>query len=260
MKFKALFNKRNYIHFYHLIKPFPEHVNSTELDNSNFNNLNSLIEYFDVEKYEKIVVVASGPSAQKLVPDKSCLYFCCNDAIKLVNETDFIYMLQDPFYLMRYLKTFKGKQNWKGTVFWFFYSGSSKNMYDSIVDYLMRKSRKRREFLITNNGNKPSAKQIYEEINSVLKDVFKYEHYGVNSGFNTLVFAAVIAYIAGKPLEIFGLDAGVGGEKYFNKNSSLGLNIKKDQTKLKIGEFLQAIQRSDLIFYNYSYFKGDIVS
>jgi hypothetical protein len=258
MKFKALLNKRNYIHLYNLIKPYPNNIELTGLDYSDFKSLNSIIQYFEVKKYKKIIVVASGPSANKLLKDTSCLYFCCNDSIKLVDDLDFIYMLQDPFYLMRYLKTFKGKANWKGTVFWFYYSDRSKKMYDVMVSYLMKKSREKREFLITNNENEPSARSVHREINEILKEVFKYEHYGVNSGFNTLVFATVLAYLAGKPLEIYGLDAGVGGERYFNKNSTLGLNIKKDNTKFKIAEFLDKLRECNLEVYNFSNFKGGV--
>ena len=144
MKFKALFNKRNYIHFYHLIKPYPKNTELIGLDYSDFKNLRSLIQYFEIKKYKKIVVVASGPSANKLLKDPTSLYFCCNESIKLVEDLDFIYMLQDPFYLMRYLKTFKGQKNWKGTVFWFYYNDSSRKMYDLIVSYLIKKSRKKR--------------------------------------------------------------------------------------------------------------------
>src|SRR5690606_30035872 len=97
---------------------------------------------------------------------------------------------------------------------------------------------------------------LFNEINMVLKESFNYQHFGVNSGFNTLVFAAVMALKAGKPLESYGLDAGVGGEKYFHKNSTLGLNIKKENTKSKITEFLLAISKSDLMFVNHSNFKG----
>ncbi len=256
MKFKALLNKRNYIHLYNLIKPYPNNVMLNGLDYSDFKSLNSIIQYFEVNNYEKIVVVASGPSANKLQKDTSSLYFCCNDSIKLVDDFNFIYMLQDPFYLMRYLKTFRGKANWKGTVFWFYYSDNSKKMYDVMDRYLRKKSREKREFLITNNENKPSAKLLHIEINGILKEIFNYEHFGVNSGFNTLVFATVIAYVAGKPLDIYGLDAGVGGEKYFNKNSTLGLNIKKDNTRIKITEFLDKLRFCDIEVHNYSNFKG----
>lgn len=255
MKLKALFNKRNYKHLYHQILPFPKHLRNEKLYND-FTSLNSIIEYLEVKKYDRIVVVASGPSAIKLKKRSKYLYFCCNDAIKLMDDINFVYMLHDPYYLMKYLKTFKEKQNWKSTIYWFYYSDRSKYIYDIIQNYLAKYSRERHEFLLTNHENNFGNSKIYTEINKVLMSIFNYRPYGVNSGFNTLVFASVIAYLAEKPLDIFGLDAGVGGEKYFNRTSTLGLNIKKENTKMKIAEFLEALEKSEIKVQNYSNFKG----
>ena len=258
MDFKSLFRLRNYQHFFHRIKTFPAEVNKKPLSYSEFKDLNAIITYFEVEKYNKIIVVASGPSATKLEKEQGNLYFSCNDSLRLVRDFDHVYMLYDMFYLMRYLKTFQGESGWKGSIFWYNFNNShSHKIYEITRKYLNQYSRKRREFLITNKSGE-DLEPLYLKVEGLLQEAFEYRHYRVNSGFNTLVFAALLAYVANKPLEIYGLDMGAGGDAYFDKKSKLGRSVKSKKNRELVGVFLDKLYNSKVETKNFSNFKGNV--
>ena len=259
MDYKSLFRLRNYQHFFHRIKPFPASVRKEALDYSEFKDLNDLIDYLEIKKYRKIVVVASGPSAAKLPKEQGNIYFSCNDSLQLVQDLNHVYMLYDMFYLIRYLKTFKGGNGWKGSIFWYnFNNPHSLKIYKITRKYLSRYSRRKREFLVTNRSAE-DLQPLYEEVETLLQEVFNYRHYRVNSGFNTLVFAALLAYLADKPLEVYGLDMGVGGDAYFDKKSPLGRSVKSEKNRELVAVFLDKLYSSKVDTKNFSNFKGPIL-
>lgn len=258
MDYRSLFRLRNYQHFFHRIKPFPAKVRKKPLDYSSCKDLNDLIEYLGIKNYNKLVVVASGPSATKIKDEQGSLFFSCNDALRLVQEFDHVYMLYDMFYLTRYLKTFKGGGGWKGSIFWYNYNNPhSHKIYKFTRNYLMHYSRRRREFLITNK-NEEDLEAMYYEVETLLQEAFDYSHYRVNSGFNTLVFAALLAYLVDKPLEVYGLDMGIGGDEYFNKRSPLGRSVKSEKNRELVGVFLSKLYKSKVEIKNFSNFKGNV--
>jgi hypothetical protein len=258
MDYKSLFRRRNYQHFFHRIKPFPAPVKKEVLDYSGFKNLNDLTQYLEIKKYKKIVVVASGPSAAKMKKDRENLYFSCNDSLRLVQDLQHVYMLYDMFYLTRYLKTFIGGSGWKGSIFWYnFNNPHSHNIYKLTRKYLDQFSRKKREFLITNKSDE-ELEPLYREVEDLLQKFFDYKHYRVNSGFNTLVFAALLARLENKPLEIYGLDMGIGGDAYFNKRSLLGRSVKSEENRELVSVFLEKLYESKVETKNFSNFKGNI--
>lgn len=258
MDYKSLFRLRNYQHFFHRIKPFPASVRKEALDYSGFKDLNDLIECLEIEKYNKIVVVASGPSASKIKKEQGNIYFSCNDSLRLVQNLNHVYMLYDMFYLTRYLKTFQGGSGWKGSIFWYnFNNPHSHKIYKITRKYLKQYSRSKREFLVTNKSEE-DLQPLYFEVEALLQEVFDYRHYRVNSGFNTLVFAALLAYLVDKPLEVFGLDMGIGGDAYFNKNSPLGRSVKSEKNRELVAVFLNKLYNSKVQTKNFSNFKGNV--
>ena len=258
MDLKSLFRSRNYQHFFHRIKPFPASVKKEPLDYSGFEDLNDLIEYLEIKSYKKIVVVASGPSASKINYDQENLYFACNDSLRLVQDLPHVYMLYDMFYLTRYLKTYGGESGWKGSIFWYNYNNPhSHKIYRLTRKYLNYYSRKKREFLITNKAGE-DLQPVYDQVESLLQGVFDYRHYRVNSGFNTLVFAALMAHLENKPLEVYGLDMGIGGNKYFNKDSPLGRSVKSQKNRELVGVFLDKLYKSKVETMNFSNFQGNV--
>lgn len=258
MDYRSLFRLRNYQHFFHRVKPYPGSVRDEALDYSEFKDLRDLIEYLDIKKYHKIVVVASGPSASKITREQGNIYFSCNDSLRLVQDLPHVYMLYDMFYLTRYLKTFEGGNSWKGSVFWYnFNNPHSHKIYKLTRKYLIQYSRIRREFLITNR-NGEDLKSLYLEVEDLLQVAFDYRHYRVNSGFNTLVFAALLAYLMDKPLEIYGLDMGIGGDAYFDKKSPLGRSVKSEKNRGLVAVFLNKLYNSKVEAKNFSNFKRNI--
>ncbi|MGI0107845.1 hypothetical protein [Salinimicrobium sp. WS361] len=258
MDFKSLFRSRNYQHFFHRIKPFPASVKKEQLDYSEFKDLNAVIEYLEIKSYKKIVVAASGPSASKMSNEQGSLYFTCNDSLRLVQDLPHVYMLYDMFYLTRYLKTYEGRSGWKGSIFWYNYNNPhSHKIYRLTCKYLNHYSRKKREFLITNKGEE-DLQPVYNQVETLLLEAFDYRHYRVNSGFNTLVFAALLAYLENKPLEVYGLDMGIGGDKYFNKDSPLGRSVKSQKNRELVGVFLDKLYKSKVETRNFSNFQGNV--
>ncbi len=258
MNISSLLKKRNYEYLYNIIKPYPKGVTNTPKDYSQFSKLSEIISYLEVESYNKIVVVASGPSSKELTLENNALYFTTNKAITLVKDYNHAYIVNDSYYMSTYLKRYKPSTKWKGTFFWYTTSPAVRenSTIKMLYKYLENKSRTRREFLITNVDDGQALHTIHEELITFVKDKLGISYFGVNSGFVTLVLAYIIAHYSNKKLEIYGLDMGENGEGYFDKKVAVGKSIKGENTKQIVGEFLDKIyeQKGEEIINN-SYFK-----
>ncbi|WP_158837989.1 hypothetical protein [Polaribacter sp. L3A8] len=257
MKIKSLLNKRNYEFYYNIIKLYSMSVRRVPKNYDNYTELSNIIKYFDVDKYDKIAVVASGPSSKNIVLNNDTLYFTTNAAISLVNKKDYVYVVNDSYYLIKYLKSFKESENWKGSVFLYATNEGREKEYGVklLYKYLKSKSRTKREFLITNNETKPALNSVYEEFIMYIKNKLEIDFFGVNSGFIALALAYVLSDMCDKKLEIYGLDLGENGEGYFNKKITVGKSIKGNFTKNKVGDFLDKIYSINNKVSNKSYFK-----
>lgn len=256
MNLFSLLKKRNYTFLYHSIKPYVRSVKNEKKDYTNYSSLVSLSEYFEFHKYKKIIVVASGPSAADMILEEDALYFCCNDSIKIVKSKPHIYIVHDQFYLVKYLKSFNSTNNWLGTLFWI-YDNKSKINYNSfkkVLNYITIKSRERREFLITNFNYSKSSESLNLDLVEALQNDFNFTYKSINSGFNTLLVASVFALKNKKVLEIYGLDMGIGGDKYYNKNAVIGKSIKGDNNREIVINFLSNLYKKDMKIYNRSNF------
>lgn len=260
MRIKSLFVKRNYVLLYNIIKRYPANVKSQVKKYDDYIELSKIIKYFEINKYDKIVVVASGPSSRNIVFDEKALYFTTNAALELVDERDYVYILNDSYYLIKYLKTFKGSNGWKGTIFLYSATKNKEKEYGIkfLYKYFKNKSRSKREFLITNSKIAPSLNSIHEEFIKYIKDKLDIDFYGVNSGFATMAFAFVLSDICNKKIEIYGLDLGEKEEGYFNKKVEVGKSIKGDYAKKNISNFLNKIYMLDNNIKNYSFYKTRI--
>lgn len=260
MNLKSLFTKNNYIYLYNLLKPYPKSVFSEPKDNSGFNSLNEIIEYIELKKYDSLTVVACGPSANYIKNTDNSLFLSTNRAIELTDIYPFIYMVADPFCLVNYIKNFKTNKNWKGTFFWY-YTNKQKSKAIEIKllkKYLSSYSRERREFLITNTNRHNELQSVHQEIVAFCKEKMDIDYFGVNSGFQILVFGYVLAYKSNITLKVYGLDLGEKKEAYFNKEMKLGKTIKSDFTKRKVNEFLEKIYINEKIeVQNFSFFNSN---
>ncbi|WP_147678606.1 hypothetical protein [Algibacter pacificus] len=257
MKLASFFNKSNYKHFYHLLKPYPKGVGNSKPDFSCFPDIQSIVNYLEVEKYKSIVIVATGPSSRSLNYNKENLYFCTNRALYLMKNMPFVYLVNDGYCLVKYLKKFKSPSNWKGTFFWYFTTKTRKNSreFDLLNTYIKTKTRSKKEAIITNTNEHHVLNHIHNELIDFLKKELEINFFGVNSGYVLLVFTYIIAYYGKKPIEIYGLDLGEKEEAYFNKTVELGKTIKSDFTKKHFKQFYDVIYNNDKInVINHSFF------
>lgn len=257
MNFNSIFKKNNYVYLYNLLKPYPKSVRKKRNDNSVYNSLEALVNYLEINKYEELVVVACGPTSNKINFSDKSLYLSTNRAIQLMGSYAFIYMVSDPFCLVDYVKTYNPTKNWKGTFFWYYSTQKEKkNLEEKLLrKYLKNYSRSRREFLITNSKENNILYKVHTEIVNFLKEKMDINFFGVNSGYQTLVFGYLLAYYSNIPLKIYGLDLGEKEEAYFYKKVVLGKTIKSDFTKKTVGEFLEKIYAENKIdVQNFSYF------
>lgn len=256
MNLLSLLKKRNYIYFYHKLKPYSKSVKKGMLDYEDYDSLDNLIDYFRIADFKKIVVVASGPSAKKIVLEKDAIYFCCNDSINIVKSMSHVYVVHDPFYLTIYLKSFMPSEKWLGTAFWIMDNNSkiNSNSLEKVLQYILKKHRNKREFLITNYKYNKSSGVLYNELIERLKEDFDFTYQSINSGFNTLMLAAVLASKKDKPLEIYGLDMGIGGDQYYNKKAIIGKSISGDHNKEIVKDFLNQLYKQKIKVYNASNF------
>lgn len=256
MNLFSLLKKRNYIFLYHTLKPYINSVKKEKKDYYSYSSLVSLSNYLELDKYKKIAVVASGPSAANLILEDDTLYFCCNDSINIVKSKPHIYIVHDKFYLIKYLKSFSPTYNWAGTLFWI-YDNKSKTNYKSfekVLKYITTRSREKREFLITNFNYIKSSEALNLDLIMTLENDFDFSYKSINSGFNTLLLASVFALKNDKALEIYGLDMGIGGEKYYNKNAVIGKSIKGDNNRDIVASFLSNLYKKNMNIDNRSNF------
>lgn len=256
MNFKSIFKKRNYNYIFQLIKPFNSTVSNIATDISQINDLETLSTYFDVAHFEKIVVVASGPSSNKMKLENNALYICTNNSLQLVKKQSFIYIVHDPYYLIRYIKSFYIYPFWKGTIFWIINNNSKINniSYKKAFHYVIKKSRLKKEILITDFEYHANSKNLNILLQHYLESKFNFQYKSINSGFNCVLIGCVLSHFNKIPIEIFGFDMGVGGNMYFNKKATIGKSINGENNKMIVKDFFQKAYQSDINIINYSNF------
>lgn len=257
MNLKSIFKKRNYKYLWYLLKPYPNSVKRRDSFLS-ISTIDKLINALEVARFEKIVVVASGPTAKQMIKCENNLYISTNNAILLTKDVPFIYIVNDSYYLMRYLKTFIGPKKWLGTIFWYFSTPSMlrNKSHLKLIQYLETKRRNKEEILITNSDDSVAQSDLHREINGYLKKTIDFDFYGVNSGFVAVVIGFVLSHYSSKPMEIYGLDMGLKGGGYFNSGQELGKSINSDSSKSVVSDFLNKIYYlNGYSVSNFSYFE-----
>lgn len=254
MNLFSLFNKRNYKYFYYKIKRYPKSVSKKAIGFKEITTIDDLINYFEIQQYKSIAVIASGPTSKNISLEKDVLYITTNDAIKIVSNANFIYIVNDTFYLTRYLKTFKADSFWRGTIFFIENIPSNIFLFSKIKKYLATKSRTKKEFLISSIKDNEYKNNIFDEFDRILKEKLGFSYEAINSGFMCVQIAFVFSTITKKPLYIYGLDMGVGGDVYFNAKSELGKSIKSDINRSKVEKVLNAMYKTQIKIINKSNF------
>ncbi len=206
---------------------------------------------------KRIVVLCSGPSANKAKFSENCLYLVTNSGYSLVNDFDFLYYVNDGFFVKKVLATQASflKRNQKI----FFYYQKSKE-HDKGFQFLFKNYKllgNKKIFLINELDSNVNATTNIEDFHQFYYDrglPIKVQ----NSGMFLLLFGYMLSVKMNLPLDIYGLDLGVGGEMHFNKKGVVGKSVLNNRVKENVEMYLNYMYSEKKDIYNYSYFKGTI--
>ncbi len=248
---------------YFFFKYFPFYLNAKKIKkNKNNERLKEFILSLSNANLDKIVVVASGPSSRKLKLSDKSLYLCTNDSIKLVDSKNYIYYIQDEYIVLRYLKFFKPKKYWSGTFCIVNNNGFNTNfkVFNQMIKYLNRYKREKEEFLFSDFKENMLYNSYYNELNLFLKKEFDFEFQTLNSGFSLLMLASYLAHVLNKPMTIYGLDFGFGGNEYFDGSEIDTRHCSFEKKNIeKMSVFYKALyKKSKVKIENYSFYNPNI--
>lgn len=221
------------------------------------NDLNVFVENFKYKK--KIVVFCSGPSAKKAIIDSENLYLTTNYGYKgaLEQTAEFVLYLNDQFGINRALvhaNDFTENQR-----FVFFFSGSEPHQagFNHLKKYVHLLKGKEKLFFL----NLPEYEQAHSNY-SLFIDFYKERNLPVkiqNSGMFLLLFGYYLAHKHQLPMEIYGLDCGVGGVVYHNSDDIPGKSVYRNRVKANVKMYLDYFYKNQLDVKNYSNYYGNII-
>ncbi len=215
-----------------------------------------------LKNFDKIAVIASGNSLNKLKElDNRCLYITTNNSVYKAFGYNFLYFSFSFEYINMYLREgFNKSDGCIGTIFHF--SKSKMNIkkrnraYNLIKNYISTYSRNYPEILISDNINDSIEFENHTIIDSFIKDTFQVDFSELNSGISILLLGYYFAKKLNKEINIYGLDAGEGGQSYYTKTGVPGKDVSDDITKEFLNRILNTIySNNELVIRNYSYFK-----
>ena len=214
----------------------------------------------ELDKFERIIVVAGGPSSLNLKSNNDALYLAMNKSFTLVQNLPFIYFVTENHFLYNYLKCGFKSNNWMGTIFRFELSTLSSNSLKSlqyIIDYKKKYVRNKPEILCTDfiDKNKDYNKN-FNDIEFFFNNIVGIKLKSFNTGFSAVSIAFFIAHTLNIPLEIYGMDFGVGGKVHFDNTEMKSLSVVGSRIKRKYTELYKKIKSQNKIeIHNHSYFK-----
>lgn len=204
-----------------------------------------------IEKYadkDKIVVVCSGPSTKQISTSSSNLYLTTNSAYSLVKNEDCLYYVNDGFYIKKILaeKAFL-KDNQE--ILFFYYEGAA-NLKDQ--DFLLQKIN-----LLRNKVKYFISKEVNQINYNTFINFYKEKGLPIkiqNSGVFLLLFGYYLAEKLNVPLEIYGLNLGIGGATHFDNKGIVGNSVLKDGVKENVKMYLSYMYDEKKDIRNYSNF------
>jgi len=218
----------------------------------------SLIELLnEYKEKKKIVVFCSGPSGKKVTIENDYLYLVTNDGYKrMVNENvEYLLYLNDQYCVRRILANNSVYKNNQKIIFYY----SDSTLHQQGWKYLEDKVHildKLSLFFLLNNTEYPVAQENFIKLESFYK-LKNLEIKIQNSGMFLLLLGYYFAETLKLPLEIYGLDLGVGGNVYFNSNASPGKSVTRDRVKVNVKMYLDYIYRNHFDVKNFSNFYGN---
>ena len=222
-------------------------------DNSTFNSWLPTL-----NKYKKLVIIAGGPSANNMTPSQDYLYIVTNFGYKLINDLEFIYYVSELSCVVKYLKKGFNNKGWKGTILREeICSGSSstKDTAEFILEYKRKYKRHFPEIFASDLQKIGPYKDNYDELENFIQTNLnmKFKHF--NSGFGLVQIGYYIACKLNIPMDIYGLDAGIGGLVHFDGSKIESNAVSGDRVKRKLTILLNALYNQTVIdVNNYSYF------
>lgn len=215
------------------------------------NLIEDLIKSYSTKK--KIVVLCSGPSALKVKLSNDCLYLITNSGYSLVSNHDFIYYINDGFFIKKTLASASSflKKNQK---ILFFYQNSNEhkkgfdflNKYSSLLNsdelYFLTKLIKNDCFI----ENYEQFTTFYQERNLPIKIQ--------NSGMFLLLFGYMLSVKMNLPLDLYGLDLGLGGNVHYDNKGVVGKSVFRDRVKENVKMYLSFMYNEKKEISNYSNF------
>ena len=221
------------------------------------NSLSELLEEYKGK--EKIVVFCSGPSAKKAQINADYLYLVTNNGYKpmLKEDVDYLLFLNDQFCVDRILANNAFYKENQKILFYYNNSELHLNGWNYLKDKLHLLAGKPLYFFL-NQSKYPTALKNYKEFNEFYRNK-NLEVKIQNSGMFLLLLGFYFADQLNVPLEIYGLDLGVGGNVHFDSMDSAGESVTRDRVKINVKMYLDFIYTNHFDVKNYSNFFGNLI-
>lgn len=176
-------------------------------------------------------------------PNLRHLYVACNDSYLLCPEGRFLYAFADHHYTRRYI-TWGLRKRPSAALYW----STAENAVGAnlFAEYLRKYSRAWPEFLATNIDLIQGSARNYEALAGAVEAGIGYSPRLMNAGMIALNLGWILAHIAQRPLEVYGLDLGFGPEEHFD-GTPLTSNLSVSGARVRDRTFrtLSAIAASD---------------
>lgn len=209
-----------------------------------------------IDKYsgkDKIVIVCNGPSvlALKEKSNKN-LYLVTNQGKELVEHQDFLYYVNDGYFIRKILARSKFLKCNQEILFYYNKSVLHKRGFE----YLMRNIcllKNRRKIFISrelNDVNSISNLDAFEKFYLERKLPIKIQ----NSGVFLLLFGYFLSTKMNLPLEIYGLDLGEGGNRHYDNKGIVGKSVIENRVKRNVKMYLDYMYKESLLVKNFSNF------
>lgn len=212
--------------------------------------IESLFDKYQSKK--KIVICCNGPSASDVNFNSDNLYLTTNSGYLIMKDHDFLFYINDPFYLKKTLATdFLFLKINQEILLYFDDSELHKNSFSFFhrFDHVLKRLK---TFYISDRLDQCSATNyldfhtFYSERNLPIKIQ--------NSGVFLLLFGYYMAFVMDLPLEIYGLDLGLGGAVHFNNKGLVGESVLKERVKINVKMYLDYMYSEKKSIDNFSNF------
>ena len=214
-----------------------------------------------LSRYERVVVVAGGPSTNKIsehvFTDKT-LFIPTNGSVTLVRHYHYIYFLAEARWVYRYLKQGVLDPFWQGTIFRLETKTASASVRQVALDILQYKSKYKREMpevFASDISAQGVYRDNYEELEFFIFSKLGLKFKQFNSGFGALQTGFYFAARLNIPLHIYGMDAGITGPVHFDGTEVISDAVSGSKVRDRLQQLLLALYAQEMIpVSNYSAF------